>query len=176
MKVHLPHEPLFDQKTLEKRIRELGAQITADYKGEEIVAVGVLKGSVIFMADLVRCIEAPIHMEFVGVSSYKGTESTGHVRITHDLDATIKGRHVLLIEDIIDTGLTIEYLIEMFQARNPKSLKICSLLSKPEAHIMSRDIDYVGFEISKEFVIGYGLDLDGLYRNLPDIVQVKSDS
>jgi hypoxanthine phosphoribosyltransferase len=175
MDIHLPTEPLFDAATLSKRIAEIGKQITADFAGEPVVVVGVLKGSFLFMADLIREIELPMSVEFVGVSSYKGTESTGHVRITHDLNATIQGENVILVEDIIDTGLTIEYLTEMFRARRPKSLKICTLLSKPEAHMMKIDIDYTGFEISKEFVIGYGLDLDGRYRNLPYIAQVQTD-
>ena len=175
MDIHLPTKPLFDADTLKERIAELGKQITADFQGESLIVVGVLKGSFLFMADLIREINLPLSTEFVGVSSYKGTESTGHVRITHDLNASIQGENVLIVEDIIDTGLTIEYLTEMFRARKPKNLKICTLLSKPEAHMMKIDIDYAGFEISKEFVIGYGLDLDGQYRNLPYIAQVQTD-
>lgn len=175
MNIDLQTKPLFDAETLQKRISEIGKKITQDFKGESVIVVGVLKGSFLFMADLIRAIDLPMTVEFVGVSSYKGTESTGHVRITHDLNATVKDENVILVEDIIDTGLTIEYLTEMLQARKPKSLKICTLLSKPEAHMMKIDIDYVGFEITKEFVIGYGLDLDGRYRNLPYIAQVQTD-
>ncbi|MFW7379775.1 MAG: hypoxanthine phosphoribosyltransferase [Oligoflexus sp.] len=157
---------------LQQRVTELGAQISRDYEGQPITIVGVLKGSFIFLADLVRAITAPVEIEFIGVSSYEAMNSTGQVRITNDLSQDISGKHVLLVEDIIDTGLTIDYLIKVFAVRKPKSLKICSLLSKPEAHQMTHNIDYVGFEISREFVIGYGLDLDGHFRNLPHIEQV----
>jgi hypoxanthine phosphoribosyltransferase len=175
MKTELKLRPLFDQATLKKRIAELGRQITVDYKGEHLVVVGVLKGSFIFLADLVRELNLPVSIEFIGVASYQGTSSTGHVRITHDLASDISDKHVLLVEDIVDSGATVDYLIETFKVRSPKSLKICTLLSKPEAHRMHNHIDYVGFEISKEFVIGYGLDLDGLHRQLPDIMQVITD-
>jgi len=161
---------LLSEETLAERTRELGALITSDYAEEPLIVVGVLKGSFIFMADLVRQIQLPI-----GVSSYKGTESTGQVRITQDLTGEIKGANVLIVEDIVDTGLTIDYLIQLLKVRQPKSIKVCSLLSKPEAHIMNTKIDYVGFEISSEFVVGYGLDLDDGYRELPYIAQVISD-
>lgn len=175
MDIPLETRPLFDQEKLAKRAKELGEQITKDYKGKELVLVGVLKGSVPFLVDLMRHIDLGLSVEFVGVSSYEGKKSTGNVRITHDLTFDIKDKHVIIVEDIIDTGLTIDYLLELFNVRNPKSLKVCTLLSKPEAHIMKHTLDYVGFEITKEFVIGYGLDLDGKYRNLPYIAQVISD-
>jgi len=171
----LKTKKLLDEETLAERVRELGSLITREYKGEELIIVGVLKGSFIFLADLVRSIQLPLNIEFIGVSSYKGTESSGHVRITQDLTAEIKGANVLLVEDIVDTGLTIDYLIETLGVRQPKSLRVCSLLSKPEAHIMTHKIDYVGFEISTEFVVGYGLDLNDRYRELPYIAQVISD-
>lgn len=157
---------------IRERVRVLGEQISQDYAGEKLTVIGVLKGSFIFLADLVREISIPTEVEFIGVSSYESMSSTGQVRITNDLSRDISGQHVLLVEDIIDTGLTIDYLIQLFKVRNPKSLKVCSLLSKPEAHQMKHEISYVGFEISKEFVIGYGLDLDGFHRNLPNIEQV----
>ena len=167
-------KPLFDIQQISHRVQELGAQITRDYAGESLVCVGVMKGALIFLADLVRAIELPTTMEFIGVSSYDGTQSTGHVRLTHDLTADIKGKHVLLVEDIIDTGRTIDYLMDVLRVRGPKSIRVASFLSKPEAHVLKTNIDYVGFEISKEFVIGYGLDLDQYYRNLPYVAQVTS--
>jgi hypoxanthine phosphoribosyltransferase len=169
----LKYKPLFSEEQIAQRIKEIGAQITKDFKGEEIVCVGVLKGSFIFLADLVRAIDLPTNIEFIGVASYEGTESTGHVRLTHDLAADIKGRNVLLVEDIIDTGRTIDYLLETLQVRGPKCVKVATFLSKPECHIMENSVDYVGFEITKEFVIGYGLDLDQYYRNLPFLGQVQ---
>jgi len=174
MKNPVNYEPLFDTKTIAARIAALGAQITRDYQGEPLVCVGVLKGAFIFLADLVRAIDLPVTVEFIGVASYSGAHSTGHVRLTYDLAADIQDKHVLVIEDIIDTGHTIDYLIETLKVRAPKSLKIAAFLSKPEAHQMHHKIDYVGFEISREFVIGYGLDLDQFYRNLPMLAQVKS--
>lgn len=170
----LNYQPLFDEARIAARIRELGAQITSDFNGKPIVCVGVLKGAFIFLADLVRSINLPLTVEFIGVASYHGTESTGHVRLTHDLSIDIKDKNVLLIEDIIDTGHTIDYLLDTLLVRGPKSLKIATFLSKPEAHCMHHKIDYVGFEISREFVIGYGLDLDQQYRNLPYLAQVRS--
>ncbi len=166
---------LFSQADIAKRVRDLGVQISQDYKGETLIVVGVLKGAVIFLADLIRAIDTPLEIEFIGVSSYEGTSSTGHVQINQDLSRDVQDTHVLLVEDIIDTGLTIDYLINLLQLRGPKSVKVCSLLSKPESYQMKHPIDYVGFEISKEFVIGYGLDLDGRYRELPEILQLIED-
>lgn len=171
---NLSTRPLFEADRIARRVQELGAQITKDYAGESVVCIGVMKGALIFLADLVRSIDLPTTMEFIGVSSYDGTSSTGHVRLTHDLTADIKGRHVLLVEDIIDTGRTIDYLMDVLRVREPQSLRVASFLSKPEAHVLTTPIDYVGFEISKEFVIGYGLDLDQYYRNLPYVAQVIS--
>jgi len=173
MTSELKYTPLYNQDIIRKRVEELGKKITKDYAGESLVVVGVLKGAFIFVADLVRSIDLPVSVEFIGVSSYSGTESTGAVRLTYDLTADIKGKNVLLVEDIIDTGHTIDYLLEALNVRGPKSLKVASFLSKPEAHQMHHAIDYIGFEISKEFVIGYGLDLDQFYRNLPYVAQVK---
>ena len=163
---------LIDRKTIQQRVQALAAEISRDLAGESIVVIGVLKGSFIFMADLIRAMSIPLEVEFIGVSSYLGTASTGQVRITHDLASAIAGRNILLVEDIVDSGMTLDYLIETFHVRSPKSLRICALLSKPESHKMRHKIDYVGFEISREFVIGYGLDLDGLYREIPDLMQV----
>jgi hypoxanthine phosphoribosyltransferase len=164
-------EPLFSAEVIAKRIKELGAQISQDYSSD-IICVSVLKGSVVFFADLIRAIEKPVQAEFIGVKSYEGTKSTGHVQITSDLTADIKNKDVLIIEDIIDTGITMDYLLKTLEVRAPKSIEVCTLLSKPDAHILSHKIRYTGFEISNEFVIGYGLDYNGYYRNLPYIAQI----
>ena len=161
---------LINEESLQARITELGAQIREEYGDEPITCIGVLKGSFLFMADLVRAIDGPVRCEFLGVSSYQGgTRSTGVVRITHDLKQSVENQHCLLIEDIVDTGLTMEYLLRMLNLRNPASLKIASLLDKPSNRKVEVDIDYVGFTIPDEFVVGYGLDLQGFYRNLPYI-------
>lgn len=168
----LKHVPLYSREQIAARVRALGQKITQDLKGEELVVIGVMKGAFIFMADLVREIQLPLTVEFIGVSSYAGTKSTGHVRITHDLSAEIRGKTVLLVEDIVDTGRTIDYLLDVLKLRQPKQVKVVALLSKPEAHVMQATIDYVGFEISREFVIGYGLDYDQYWRELPMLAQV----
>jgi len=161
---------LIDEKSLQLRIKELGAQLREDYGDQPVTCIGVLKGSFLFMADLIRAIDGPVRCEFLGVSSYQGgTRSTGVVRITQDLKQSIEGQHCLLIEDIVDTGLTMEYLLRMLKLREPASLKVASLLDKPSNRQVEVDIDYVGFTIPDEFVVGYGLDLQGFYRNLPYI-------
>ena len=165
-------QTLIPSAKLQERVKEMAHTISQDYQGRTLCVVGVLKGSFIFLADLVRGLSLPCEIEFIGVSSYEGMQSTGHVRISNDLSQDIEGKDVLLVEDIIDTGTTIDYLIKTFKVRGPRSLKVCCLLSKPEAHTVSLTVDYVGFEISREFVIGYGLDYNGLYRNLPDLIQV----
>ncbi|HVY63142.1 MAG TPA: hypoxanthine phosphoribosyltransferase [Planctomycetota bacterium] len=152
-----------------KRVKELGAQISADYKGEEVVLVGVLKGCILFMADLAREIHVPLTLDFLRVSSYEGTKSSGVVRFDFDLTQPIQGKHVLVCEDIIDTGLTMTFLLETLHLRHPKSVKLVSLLDKPANRRAPVEIHYRGFEIPNRFVIGYGLDLDGQYRNLPFI-------
>ncbi len=163
---------LISAEKLQERVREMGAEITRDFEGEKVILVGVLKGSFIFLSDLVRTIDLKCEVEFIGVSSYEGMHSTGQVRIQNDLSRDIEGEHIILVEDIIDTGTTIDYLQQIFAVRRPKTLRVACLLSKPEAHKVEMKIDYTGFEISKEFVVGYGLDYDGIYRNLPDLMQV----
>ena len=161
---------LIPEDRLQARIRELGAQIRADYGDRPITCVGVLKGSFIFMADLVRAIGGDLRCEFLGVSSYHGgTRSTGVVRITEDLKNPVEGQDVLIIEDIIDTGLTLDYLLRSLDVRGPASVKVCCLLDKPAHREVELVADYVGFSIPDEFVVGYGLDLGELYRNLPYI-------
>jgi len=174
MNKDLKYETLISAERIATRIKELGAMITRDHAGEPLVCVGVLKGAFIFLADLVRAIDLPVAVEFIGCASYDGTRSTGHVRLTHDLTADVEGKNVLLVEDIIDTGHTIDYLLDTLSVRSPRSLRVAAFLSKPEAHEMHHTIDYVGFEVAREFVIGYGLDLDQYYRNLPMLAQVRT--
>ncbi|MFO0582176.1 MAG: hypoxanthine phosphoribosyltransferase [Anaeromyxobacter sp.] len=152
---------------LAKRVRELGAAITADYRGKELTVVGVLKGSFLFLADLVRAIDLPVKVDFMGISSYEGTKSTGVVRVTSDLSRPVTGQHLLLVEDIVDTGLTVSYLLENLSTRHPASVKVAALLEKPARAKVKVPIAYRGFEIPDVFVVGYGLDHDGVGRNLP---------
>ena len=165
-------KPFLSEQEIASRVQELGEQISLDHQDQEIVAVCVLKGAFVFAADLIRAIDRPLQVEFIGVASYEGTKSTGHVRITNDLVTEIRGKAVLLIEDIIDTGRTIDFLLETLKLREPASIRICSFLSKPEIHDMKNKIDYVGFEVGSEFLIGYGLDLDGDYRQIPYVAQL----
>lgn len=164
--------PLIPAARLQARVVQLGAEISAAYQGRTLYIIGVLKGSFVFLADLIRQLQVDCQIEFIGVSSYEGMQSTGHVRISHDLSLDIQDKDVLIVEDIIDTATTLDYLLRTFRVREPKSLRVCCLLSKPQSHQVQIDIDFVGFEIGPEFVIGYGLDYDGLYRNLPDLMQV----
>jgi hypoxanthine phosphoribosyltransferase len=162
-------------EALAARVRELGEKITADYAGQELTVVGVLNGSFIFMADLVRSIDLPVRCDFLGLSSYgSATESSGVVAITKDLSGAVEGRHLLVVEDIIDTGLTMSYLLQNLRTRRPASVKIVSLLSKPARRQVEVSIDYLGFTIEDRFVLGYGLDYDGRYRNMPYIGVVES--
>jgi len=160
--------PLLDAETLATRIRALGQEIREVYGPDTpIVCIGVLKGSVVFMADLVREISGHVELEFLGVSSYEGTTSTGQVRITHDLRTPIAGKHCLIVEDIVDTGLTLAYLRKTLAVRKPASLRVVALLDKPSRRNMTVEVEFVGFSIPDAFVVGYGLDLDQRYRNLP---------
>ena len=167
-------ENLIDRKTVENRIKELAKQIEKDYAGEEVYCVGLLKGSVVFLSDLVKEINSPVVIDFMSVSSYGSeTVSSGDVKILKDTDLDLRGKHVLIVEDIIDTGLTLEHVIKYFKDSNGvKTLKTCTLLSKPERRKVNIDIDYVGFDVPDKFVIGYGLDYDQKYRNLPYIAVV----
>jgi hypoxanthine phosphoribosyltransferase len=161
-------ETLIDAERLQARIRELGREISEDYAGRELLLVGVLKGAVFFMADLMRAIRVPCEIDFMAISSYgASTDSSGVVRILKDLDINIEGRHVLVVEDIIDSGLTLSYLVRNLEAREPASLEICALLTKPERREIDVPVRYTGFEIPNRFVIGYGLDFAERYRNLP---------
>lgn len=165
---------LISEDKLQARVRELAAEITRDYAGKDLTLLCVLKGSVFFAMDLAKNIDLPVKLEFLGVSSYQGgTETTGEVRITTDVSKPMAGKHVLVIEDIIDTGLTMEFLLGNLQARHPASLKLCSLLEKPARARTQVNIDYKGFVIDDLFVVGYGLDYGEVYRNLPFIGVMK---
>jgi hypoxanthine phosphoribosyltransferase len=161
-------EVLLTEEQIEAKVTEMGRQISADYAGRELTLVSVLKGSLPFMADLMRRISLPLRIDLMEVSSYGGTstESSGLVRILKDLSAPIEGRDVLLVEDIIDTGLTLNYLLRYLKGKNPRSIKVCSLLDKPARRLVEIPLDYVGFEIPDAFVVGYGLDFGEVYRNL----------
>ena len=169
---------LFSQEEIRQRVRELAGNITDDYQGKELILVCVLKGAVVFLCDLMRELRMPVEIDFMAVSSYgSSTSTTGIVRILKDLDASIEGRHVLIVEDIIDSGLTLSYLYENLRSRNPASLKIAALLNKPERRKVLIEPDYCGFTIPDEFIVGYGLDFDEKYRHYPDFcVLLEFDS
>ena len=169
-------EILIDEETLQARIAELGAEVTADYRGRDLLLVGVLKGAIFFMADLMRRIELPCEVDFMAISSYgAGVDSSGVVRILKDLDVSVEGRNVLIVEDIVDSGLTLSYLLRTLEARHPASLDVCALLTKPERRENEVECRYVGFEIPNRFVIGYGLDFAERYRNLPYIAVLREE-
>ncbi len=166
-------ETFIDADKIAARVAEMGKQISEDYAGKEIVIVPVLKGSFVFAADLVRHITVDCSIDFLGLRSYEGTESSGVVQITSDLTKSVEGKHVLVVEDIVDTGLTMQYLLENMETRKPETLKVASLLHKPARSKIDIPIDYLGFTIDDVFVIGYGLDFDQKYRNLPYLGLVK---
>ncbi|MFT3696489.1 MAG: hypoxanthine phosphoribosyltransferase [Kofleriaceae bacterium] len=166
-----PFEELISAEAIAARVAEMGAKITADYSGkEDVVVIGVLKGSVIFLADLARHIALPIRLEFIGISSYgDATVSSGVVQITQDVSRPLEGKHVIVVEDIVDTGHTVSYLLENLATRRPASIALASLLHKPERQERAVKIDYLGFTIPNKFVVGYGLDMAQQWRNLPFI-------
>ena len=159
-------EVLLPEAAIRERVEAIGRRIAADYAGRPLCLVGVLKGSFVFLADLVRAIDLPLTVDFIGISSYAGAASTGVVKITSDLVRSIEGLDVLLVEDIVDTGLTVRYLLDNLSTRRPASLKVCALLVKPARAREEVPLDYLGFEIPDRFVVGYGLDHDGRFRNL----------
>ncbi len=161
--VLIPHEQI------QQRIAELGAQITAEYAGRSLVMIGVLKGSFMFLADLVRHVDLPVRIEFIGTKSYEGTTTSGQVQLTKDLDKPVQEEDVLLVEDIIDTGLTLNYLLHVLRQREPRSIKTVAFLDKPSRRRIAVEGDYIGFTIEDKFVIGYGLDFEQRYRNLKDL-------
>lgn len=165
---------LFSEEQLNARVAEIAKEIQADYKGKKPLIVAVLKGSVLFFSDLIRKIVGDMEIDFMSISSYgSGAKSSGEVRMIKDLDKKIEGKDIIIVEDIIDSGYTMKYLKKLLEARNPASIKVCTLLDKPSRRETDINADYVGFEVENEFVIGYGLDYDGLYRNLPFIGILK---
>ncbi|MBQ7926126.1 MAG: hypoxanthine phosphoribosyltransferase [Lachnospiraceae bacterium] len=169
-------DELISEQDVDKRIQEIGEQISKDYVGKEVHLVCVLKGGTFFMCELAKRITVPVSLDFMSVSSYGGdTKSSGIVKIIKDLDESIKGKDVLVVEDIVDSGRTLSYLLEMLNDRKPNSLRLCTLLDKPERRVVDVNVDYTGFAIPDEFVVGYGLDYDQKYRNLPYIGVVKFD-
>jgi hypoxanthine phosphoribosyltransferase len=168
---------LLASEDIQAKVRELGERITQDYGEEKLLLVGILRGAVVFLSDLMRHLELPCEIDFMDISSYgTGTQTSGVVRILKDLEEDITGRHVLIIEDIIDTGLTLSYLRRMLLQRGPASLEICALLSKPSRRQVDLSVKYLGFEVPDEFVVGYGLDFAGAYRNLPHICVLKPEA
>ena len=168
---------LLDEDAVATRVAELGSEVSGDYAGKDLLLVGVLKGAVFFMADLMRQLTIPCEVDFMAISSYgASTDSSGVVRILKDLDINIEGRDVLVVEDIIDSGLTLSYLMRMLESRNPASLEVCALLTKPARREIDVPVRYTGFEIPNEFVIGYGLDFGERYRNLPYVAVLDPDA
>jgi hypoxanthine phosphoribosyltransferase len=168
-------ETLVEPERLAERVRELGAEISRDYAGKDLLLVGVLKGAVFFLSDLMRHLDVPCEVDFMAVASYgSSTDSSGVVRILKDLDASIEGRDVLIVEDIVDSGLTLSYLLRTMRARDPRSLEVCALLTKPDRRKVELPIRYTGFEIPNRFVIGYGLDYGEKFRNLPFVAVLNS--
>ena len=175
MKLAQELEQMFSAEEIANRVRELGSRIERDYQGKELVLLGVLKGSYIFISDLARAIDLPLTVDFIGLSSYgEATESSGVVKITSDLAQPIEGKHVLIVEDIVDTGLTMRYLLDNLATRRPASVKLCTLLHKPSRARTRIPIDYLGFQIEDRFVVGYGLDHGDKYRNVPFIGVLKN--
>ena len=169
-------EILIDEDTLSARVAELGVEVSADYQGRDLLLIGVLKGAVFFMADLMRHITVPCEVDFMAISSYgDSTDSSGIVRILKDLDINIEGRDVLVVEDIIDSGLTLSYLMRNLESREPASLEVCALMTKPARREIDVPVRYIGFEIPNRFVVGYGLDFGERYRNLPYVAVLSED-
>jgi len=169
-------EVLFSEEQLKKRVEELGKQIQQDYAGKEIMLIAVLRGSFVFMADLCRSIDLPCTLDFMSVSSYgKGTSSSGQVQITKDLSEDISDRHIIVVEDILDSGNTLSYLLKVLENRRPASIRLCTLLDKPDRRVKQVDVHYCGFSIPDAFVVGYGLDYAEMYRNLPYIGILKPE-
>ncbi len=168
---------LLTSEQIEKKVKELGEKISNDYKdNDNLLLIGVLKGAVMFMADLIRYIDIPLQIDFMAISSYgSSTESSGVVRILKDLDETVEGKEVLIVEDIIDSGLTLDYMCNILNSRKPAGIKICALLDKPSRRKIDLAVDYLGFEIPDHFVVGYGLDYNEKYRNLPHVCVLKSE-
>ncbi len=170
-------EILISRQEISDICETLGRRITEDYAGKSVFLIGVLKGAFVFMADLARHIDLPVDLDFISVSSYgSGTQSTGVVRIIKDVDQNIAGKHVIVVEDIVDTGLTLNHLKKLLSTRNPASIALCTAFDKPERRRVAIEVEYVGRQIPDEFIVGYGLDYNGIYRNLPDIRILRDDA
>jgi hypoxanthine phosphoribosyltransferase len=169
-------EVFIPAERIRERVAEIGRQIARDHAGRPLTLVGVLKGSFVFLADLARAIDLPLEIDFVGATSYEGTSTTGEVRLTRDLSRPVEGRDVVLVEDILDTGLTLRRLLDVLSAHRPARLQVCALLEKPARALVKIPLDYRGFEIGDEFVVGYGLDKDEHHRNLPYVGVVRGDT
>ena len=170
-------EVLINQQQIIEKVKELGLQISKDYQGKELIVVGILKGAIIFLSDLIRSIEVPLTLDFMAVSSYgAGTSSSGAVRILKDLECSVEGKHLLVVEDIVDTGLTLKYLLDNLKARDPASIRICTFLDKPSRRLIPVQPDYNGFAIPDRFVVGYGLDFNEQYRHLPYVAALKPEA
>lgn len=164
---------LFHEHAIKEVVAKIGLQITTDYKGRSLVVLGVLKGSFVFLADLIRHIDLDIETEFIQLASYDGAKSSGKVTLNAPLKTDLRNHHVIIVEDIIDTGTTLDYLLAMLKGKGPASVRVCAFLSKPSVHKNRYTIDYQGFEIANEFVVGYGLDYRGRYRNCRHVYQIK---
>jgi len=168
-------EILIPRTEILRRVREIGDEISRDYAGEEILAIGVLKGAFIFMADLIRALSIPCQTDFMRAASYgAGSESSGKIVITKDIEIPIDGRNILIVEDIVDTGLTLRHIVDTLKSRNPKSIKVCTFLDKRKRRKVSLEADYVGFTMDDGFIVGYGLDFNEQYRSLPDLYVIQS--
>jgi hypoxanthine phosphoribosyltransferase len=169
-------EVLVSREQIKEMVSELGKHISRDYEGKDLVLVGVLKGGFVFLADLMREITIPVDMDLIAVSSYgESTQSSGVVRIIKDMDLSVAGKHVLIVEDLIDTGLTLSHLKDLFNTRGPKSVKICTAFDKPSRRKVDIDVEYEGIVVPDKFIVGYGLDYAGKYRNLPEVCTLKKE-
>jgi hypoxanthine phosphoribosyltransferase len=169
-------EVLVSREQIKEMVAQLGKRISKDYEGTELVLVGVLKGGFVFLADLMRAITIPVDMDLIAVSSYgASTQSSGVVRIIKDMDLNVSGKHVLIVEDLVDTGLTLSHLKDLFNTRSPKSVKICTAFDKPSRRKIDIEIEYGGIVVPDKFIVGYGLDYDGKYRNLPEVCTLKKE-
>ncbi len=167
---------IFSEEEISRNVKRLGEQISRDYAGKKLLLVSILKGSIVFMADLMRAITIPCSIDFMAVSSYgSGTKTSGVVRIIKDLDRPISGWNVLIVEDILDSGMTLQYIMELLSARDPESIRICTLFDKPERRVTNVKANYIGLQVPDEFIVGYGLDYDEIYRNVPYIGVLKPE-
>jgi hypoxanthine phosphoribosyltransferase len=172
MKTAYSFKPLFSTEEIQTRVASLGREIARDYKGKDLLAIGVLNGAFVFFSDLIRCVELPAAIDFIAACSYRGNETSGQVEIHSDLREPVQGRDVLIVEDIIDTGITIDYIVNLIRNKNPKSIQVCALLDKKARRRVEVPLDYVGFEVPDVFVVGYGMDYENRFRHMPYIAEM----